>query len=429
MRRTQRIDSGVVANDFGYNDRSELTSALMGANDHDYAYDSIGNRLTASTPLTTSTYSANALNQYLQTISTNLTTSTVSTNTLSYDTDGNLLSDGVTTYSWNGENRLIQASNATTVVTFKYDYMGRRFEKTVDATNTTRFVYDGWNLVRSTTMSNDVMISTNHYVWGLDLSQSRQGAGGVGGLLWVIPSAGGVAEGRGGYFPCYDANGNITDYVSTNGVTVAHYEYNPYGGLISSGGSMADDFVFRFSTKYFDSEIHAAQGGTGLYYYGYRYYSPELGRWLSKDPIGISGGLNLYAYANLNPIYFIDPYGLCAESGDSWSPDWGEVGDGVGQMLWGAFQFVGGAALTQGDSPAPGPLDVLGAGIAINGVGDMGLGYAHFLGGLTGTDTTEVPNSMINATINAFTGSDEAGDIAEGIYNSGADHFLGTSPP
>ena len=57
------------------------------------------------------------------------------------------------------------------------------------------------------------------------------------------------------------------------------------------------------STKYHDAE-------TGLYYYGYRYYSAEMGRWLSRDPRGEAGSLNLYLFVYNNPLYFVDPFGL-----------------------------------------------------------------------------------------------------------------------
>jgi len=65
---------------------------------------------------------------------------------------------------------------------------------------------------------------------------------------------------------------------------------------------MADFFRIRFSTKYFDSE-------TGLYYYGYRFYSPALMRWLNRDPIGEEGGLNLYGFCGNNAIVEIDHNG------------------------------------------------------------------------------------------------------------------------
>ena len=304
-RRTQRIDTRpttpdplVVTNDFGYNSRSELTNALMNADAFAYAYDSIGNRVDCSVGSVSQSYVANELNQY-----TSISNSTPpAPSSLLYDLDGNLLSYNGWTFSWNGENQLIQASNATMIVAFKYDHQGRRFEKTVNATNTTRFVYDDWAMISEISNQNS-SITTNSYVYGLDLSQSLQGAGGVGGLLCVVSKAQSLEPKA--FFPCYDANGNVTDYVSTNGTVVAHFEYDAFGNTTSESiaqGLMPNAFSCRFSTKYFDSE-------TSLYYYGFRYYNPEMGRWLSRDPIGAWGGVNLYTFTVNSPYSFIDPLG------------------------------------------------------------------------------------------------------------------------
>ena len=103
---------------------------------------------------------------------------------------------------------------------------------------------------------------TNQYFWDLDLSGTMQGAGGVGGLVAV--SLDGAL-----YFPLSDSNGNITEYVDTNGVIVAQYHYDAFGKIIAESSAMSGAFSYKCSTKYFDSEI-------GLYYYGYRLYSPEL---------------------------------------------------------------------------------------------------------------------------------------------------------
>ena len=67
--------------------------------------------------------------------------------------------------------------------------------------------------------------------------------------------------------------------MDSTGASVAHYEYDPFGRIVAETGPKKDEFEFRFSTKYLDSE-------TGLYYYGYRYYDPATGRWPSRDPIG-----------------------------------------------------------------------------------------------------------------------------------------------
>jgi len=139
------------------------------------------------------------------------------------------------------------------------------------------------------------------YTWGLDLSQSLQGAGGVGGLLCVTENPASSTPSR--FYPSYDANGNISEYVDDSDSVVAHYEYSPFGKITSSSGSKSSDFDHRYSTKYFDDE-------TNLYYYGYRYYSSELGRWLSRDPIGERGGLNILAYEGNSPINTFEYLGL-----------------------------------------------------------------------------------------------------------------------
>ena len=105
------------------------------------------------------------------------------------------------------------------------------------------------------------------------------------------------------YFPFYDNNGNITDYVNAAGMIVAHYEYSPFGEIVAQSGTLADTFAFRFSTKYQDSE-------TGLVMYQLRPYSPLLGRWLCHDPIREEGGENIYCFVSNDPLSFADPFGL-----------------------------------------------------------------------------------------------------------------------
>ena len=83
----------------------------------------------------------------------------------------------------------------------------------------------------------------------------------------------------------------------------AHYEYSPFGKVTVSNGVYADDNPYRFSSEVFDGE-------TGLVYYNYRYYSPELGRWLSRDPIDEDGGNNLYGMVKNNPCSYNDTLGL-----------------------------------------------------------------------------------------------------------------------
>ena len=106
------------------------------------------------------------------------------------------------------------------------------------------------------------------------------------------------------HFPAYDLNGNVMGLVNaTNGNISAKYEYGPFGEVFCSVGDMAKVNPFQFSTKYTDTE-------TELLYYGYRYYSPALGRWLSRDPIEEQGGLNLYGFVDNDPVNKWDKLGL-----------------------------------------------------------------------------------------------------------------------
>ncbi len=253
------------------------------------------------------------------------------------------------------------------IVSNRYDHLGRRVQKiTPEATYT--YFYDGWLLVKevversgdtrrcgvsprhcggagsSTSLEEDTAgsrVSMEDYVieyhWGKDLSGTIGGAGGVGGLLYV--KINGVI-----YIPWYDAYGNIMGYWDAEGHIVAEYTYDAFGKLIASSGPMADAFSLRYSTKYFDSE-------TGFYYYGYRFYSPELMRWITRDPIGEAGGVNLYAMCE-NMMHSYDALGL-SKYWDNYmnfdkyrtSEVWEKVGGNIYWMHLSNFKFENSCAL------------------------------------------------------------------------------------
>jgi RHS repeat-associated protein len=229
-----------------------------------------------------------------------------------YDADGNLTNDGHWAYTWDAENRLVKLAPNTSVgprnsIRFEYDWQGRRIHKQVWATtdwsgtptNDVKFVYDGWNLVGSLDSSFSLQQS---FVWGLDLSGSLQGAGGVGGLL-CVNDASTINSQPSTHFAAYDGNGNVATLVSASeGSVSAQYEYGPFGELLRATGPMAKANPFRSSTKYQDDE-------TDLLYYGYRYYTASTGRWLSKDPLEEKGGLNLYGFVGNNPVDRLDKDG------------------------------------------------------------------------------------------------------------------------
>ena len=196
------------------------------------------------------------------------------------------------------------SSDFELVVSNRYDHLGRRVQKiTPEATHT--YFYDGWLLVKEIVANVDESRSVIEYHWGKDLSGTIGGAGGVGGLLYLTISNSSTTNSstRQLYVPWYDAYGNVMGYWDAQGHVVAEYTYDAFGKLIASSGPMADVFSFRYSTKYFDPE-------TGFYYYGYRYYSPELMRWITRDPIGEEGGVNLYAMCGNSITWQIDYLGL-----------------------------------------------------------------------------------------------------------------------
>jgi len=149
------------------------------------------------------------------------------------------------------------------------------------------------------------------YVWGLDLSGQQapllggaggglQGAGGVGGLLKVTDYTSGTTH----HFVSYDGNGNVAALIDgSTGVPTARYEYGPFGEATRATGTLAKKNPLRFSTKFTDDQ-------NGFLYYGYRYYTPSTGRWLSRDRIEETGGKNLYGFLANDSIERLDPLGL-----------------------------------------------------------------------------------------------------------------------
>jgi RHS repeat-associated protein len=150
------------------------------------------------------------------------------------------------------------------------------------------------------------------FLWGLDLSGSEQGAGGVGGLLkvWDHYTANHCFVG-------YDGNGNVAVLTMAHsgeaGQARAQFEYGPFGEPIRSSGTTtlaANDhrgMPFRFSTKYTDQE-------SDLVYYGYRYYNPWTGSWPNRDPIEEQGGYNLYSFTGNRPPILLDYLGWFSHS-------------------------------------------------------------------------------------------------------------------
>jgi RHS repeat-associated protein len=146
------------------------------------------------------------------------------------------------------------------------------------------------------------------------------------------------------YFPLFDHNGNATHYVSEQGSIAAQYTYDAFGRTLTATGPLADAFRHRFSTKYFDVE-------SGLYYYGYRFYAPELMRWLSRDPLKERSSPNLYILVGNTPVVFWDYLGLdWMDNASNFSAGVGDsltfgltrqIRHGINWLIWGFTDDVG----------------------------------------------------------------------------------------
>jgi len=104
------------------------------------------------------------------------------------------------------------------------------------------------------------------------------------------------------YFYHKNHLGSVTDITDSSGAIVKSYQYDAYGNVLSAPGALTYNTL-----TYTARERHVA---SGLYYYRARWYDPQLGRFITQDPIYWAGGINLYSYVGNNPINFVDPIGL-----------------------------------------------------------------------------------------------------------------------
>ena len=296
-----------------YNRRSELAGAVIGTNVFTHAYDEIGNHVLGGADAVTNTFVANSLNQRVSVLG-----ASAPPRELAYAADGGLANDGRFAYAYDAEDRLasvtsLALTNGAVRVRNEYDWRSRRVAKCVDRYDADAeewrpaerhdFAWDNWNIVHET-VSTFAGAATNvtevQYFWGPDLSGTLDGAGGVGGLL-------AVSFNGSFYFPVYDNNGNVMKYVDESGDVVAAYAYDAFGSVISLAGDQAASFVFGFSTKYLDRE-------TAMIAYPRRFYDPNFGILISRDPIEEDGGQNLYCYCLNDSISRIDADGKASVS-------------------------------------------------------------------------------------------------------------------
>ncbi len=271
----------------------------------------------------------NANNTFIATATDSVGTGRTATHTLtvtlptapsfSYNQNGDLIGDGKRVLLYNAEDQLTQVYETNKWRSdFVYDGKLRlrvrreyTWSSTWVQTNECRYIYDGNLIIQERNAQNISLVS---YTRGKDLSGSFQGAGGIGGMLARTD----LSTGTHAYYHA-DGNGNITLLQDASQRVAAKYIYDPFGNVLGASGDLAEVNTYRFSSK----EAHA---NSGLIYYLYRFYDPNLQRWPNRDPLGEKGFAaltrrsmgestltelsNPFLFVLNNPIVGIDPLGL-----------------------------------------------------------------------------------------------------------------------
>jgi len=287
-RLTQKTLPGGIVQAYQYDAASRLTQVQYknGAtliDQLDLAYDAEGNitqkklangSLNQDTALTASFDAANRM--------TGITVNG-KTYALAYDANGNLIgktntadANDSTAFTWDTRNRLTGITAPGLAASFQYDPLGRRIERTVNG-ETTSYLYDGVQAIGEVRAGQATALLT-----GLSIDEAIARYASAGRLTQLT-----------------DQLGSVIRQINEAGGTQSATAYSPYGEASTSGDDQGN------STEYTGRE----NDGTGLYFYRARYFDPVLKRFVSEDPIGVAGGINLYAYVGGNPVALVDPTG------------------------------------------------------------------------------------------------------------------------
>jgi RHS repeat-associated protein len=270
-RKSLTLPNGIVLT-YGYDNDSRINSmsyqlGTTAVGSLTYQYDAVGRRTQMGGSLAATGF-PQAVGSAAYDVANELTN--WNGTTITPDANGNVLNDGVAAYTWNARNQLISRGSTS----FQYDSYGRR---TLNAAGN-NLLYEGPNVGQELSGTTPV---ANRILGGIDEFFSR-------------------ADSSAASSPITDALGSILALTNSSGNTTVQYGYDPFGNTTSSGGTSTN--VFQYTGREND--------GNGLYFYRARYYNPVFGRFISEDPIGFGGGINVYAYVGNSPTNLIDAFGL-----------------------------------------------------------------------------------------------------------------------
>ena len=275
---------------YTYNDRGELTAdAMSRGGTYSYAYDNIGNReMSREGTAVPTAYETNELNQY-----TSIGEGEQAVFVPEHDAAGNQTKIRTATGEWrvayNALNQAVSFTQGDKRVECRYDYRGRRVEKSVYEGEALvarkRFLYRNYlqiaELDATDTTEEATPILRKTYLWDpMESSATRILA------MSLFDEAGTYQE---DLYCTHDLLKNTTALFGIQAGRRGLYEYGPYGNVIKMEGNAAEQNPFRFSSEYADDEM-------GLVYYNYRYLNPMDGRWIGRDSIVEDGGNNLYNF-------------------------------------------------------------------------------------------------------------------------------------
>ena len=271
--------------DFTYDALDRLMAADNTADQHSYAYDGIGNRLSHTKNSQIDNYG------YVNdTLLSTITGSSVTT--LLYDNAGNLLQKGNMQLSYNQAGQLQTITLSGNSTDYSYNHLRQRVVKTLPDSSEIFYQYlpDG-RLLTETNASGSIY---KHYIW---LEQQ---------LLAVLDKTLSLSAAQ-LLYAHNDHLNTVTSLSDINGDVVWQAKYTPFGlGNINEdvdNNGVNIQFNLRFAGQYYDVE-------SGFHYNYHRYYDPQTGRYITSDPIGLAGGINTYGYALANPLLHSDFFGL-----------------------------------------------------------------------------------------------------------------------